>query len=421
MKKIRFIGLVGFAALLSVSALFAGKSAPKVDNSKLIKFSHTLHVNDVGAACTDCHTNVTSDTTISQNLMPSMSTCFMCHDQTTAKCTMCHTSSDTTTYRKLALIKSQVYFSHKEHAGSLKLKCETCHQGVSKVKLAEEAPNRGLPKMEQCTVCHGQGETNYTSADSVGHKIVAAPADCGTCHKDLVDLIPATHKQADWLKAHQKFVNMAGAQNNCQSCHTQASCQECHDAANLAKDLTPGQPYVPFTPSLSPIPGSRHLTEQKVHPANFRYTHGITARGRESTCYTCHDERTFCVQCHNSSANGPAIEPIWHTGGGFVTLGVGSGGGRHADYARKDIESCAACHDVQGGDPVCITCHTDPDGVRGDNPRTHPPMYMHNTDGNWHSDPGAVCYTCHTDPNAHPGGRPGVGFCGYCHGSNPGD
>ena len=94
---------------------------------------------------------------------------------------------------------------------------------------------------------------------------------------------------------------------------------------------------------------------------------------------------------------------------------------KHVDIdGRRDIESCAACHDIQGGDPVCVTCHSDPDGVQGDNPRTHPPMYMHDVDGNWHTDPGAVCYVCHTDPNAHPGGQPGIGFCGYCHGSNPG-
>jgi hypothetical protein len=46
---------------------------------------------------------------------------------------------------------------------------------------------------------------------------------------------------------------------------------------------------------------------------------------------------------------------------------------------------------------------------------------MHDVEGDWHSDAGAVCYTCHTDPNAHAGGKPGIGFCGYCHGSKPGN
>ncbi len=419
MKKTRIFGIVGIAALLSISTLFASKKAPPVDNSSLIKFSHSKHINDVGASCTDCHTNVKTSTGIKQDLLPSMSTCFMCHDQSSTKCTFCHTSADTTTYRKLVLIPSPVQFSHVQHADTLKLKCQTCHQGISKVTYAENAPNKGLPTMEVCMTCHGQGETNFT-AKKVDHPITAAPGACEECHKNLVNLVPESHKQPNFMKTHQQLVGMSGPQNSCKSCHTEASCQECHDAANLAVDLTPGQPYVPFTPSLSPLPSNKTTTAQKVHPPDFRYTHGIMASGRESSCYTCHDERTFCVKCHNSEANGAMIEPIWHFGGDFVTNGVGSGGGRHAIYARRDIESCAACHDIQGGDPVCVTCHSDPDGVQGDNPRTHPPMYMHDVDGNWHTDPGAVCYVCHTDPNAHPGGQPGIGFCGYCHGSNPG-
>ncbi len=420
MKTIRFFGLIGMAAFLSISTLFAGKNAPTLENSKLIKFSHSKHINDVGAACTDCHTAVNTSTNATDYLIPTMATCYTCHDQSSTKCEFCHTSSDSTTYQKLAQIPSPVYFSHKQHAGTLQLKCETCHQGIDSVAYAEDAPNKGLPKMEDCTVCHGQGETNF-SLKKVDHPIAAAPGGCETCHKDLIDLVPESHKQVGWMKEHKDFVNMSGPQNDCKSCHTPATCQECHDASNMAKDLAPGQLYVPSTPSLSPLTTHKNLTIEKVHPDNFRFTHSIAAKGRESTCYTCHDERTFCVQCHNSEANGALIKPIWHDGGGFVTNGVGSGGGRHAQYARKDIESCASCHDVQGGDPVCITCHTDPDGVKGDDPRTHSPMYMHDVNGSWHTDPGAVCYTCHTDPNAHPGGRPGIGFCGYCHGSNPGD
>ncbi len=421
MKRLILLGIAGIAALLSISNLYATKDPPKVDNAKLIKFSHQLHINDVGAGCTDCHTNVTASTKDTESLLPTMSTCFMCHDQTTTKCTFCHTSADSTTYRDLAQIPSPVFFSHKQHAGTLKLKCETCHQRIDSVKYAEDAPNHGLPKMTDCTVCHGQIATNFdTDTVKVKHKIVSAPGACEACHRDLADIVPASHKLPDFMTQHKDFVNVTGPQNDCKSCHSPATCQECHDAGNYAKDITPGQLYVPSTPSLSPLTTHKKLTFQKVHPAGFRFTHGIEAMGHESTCYTCHDERTFCVPCHNSEANGARIEPVWHFGGDFVTLGVGSGGGRHAQYARKDIASCASCHDVEAADPVCITCHTDPDGIRGDNPRTHEPFYMHDVNGDWHTNPGAVCYVCHTDPNAHPGGKPGVGFCGYCHGSNPG-
>jgi hypothetical protein len=418
MKNFAFLGIVFVAGLLSVSNLFALKDDLKVDNSKVIKFSHSKHINDVGVACADCHTAVMTSTKETEFLLPSMETCYTCHDQATTKCDFCHTSSDSATYRRLVQARSQVFFSHQSHAGDLKLKCETCHRGLDKVDYAEQDPN-ALPKMELCTTCHGQIETNV-KAEKVDYAVKAAPAGCETCHKDLTKLKPESHLQADFMSQHKDFVNMAGPQNDCKSCHTPATCQECHDASNMTKDLTPGQIYVPSTPSLSPLTTHDNLTVQKVHPDNYRFTHSIDAKGRESSCYTCHDERTFCVQCHNSDANGARIKPVWHDGGNFVTFGVGSGGGRHAQYARKDIESCASCHDAQGADPVCITCHTDPDGIKGNDPKTHAAFFMHDVEGSWHTDAGAVCYTCHTDPNAHPGGKPGIGFCGYCHGRNPG-
>jgi len=414
MKKLGFLGIIGIVALFSISNLFAIKDTPRVKNSTLIKFSHKLHINDVGASCTDCHGKAASSTSEVDYLIPDMQTCFTCHDQSTTSCDFCHTSSDTTTYRKLAQTSSPVYFSHKEHFSSLNLKCETCHQDLNKFDYAYQDA-KAFPNMSLCTTCHGQLQGN-APRDTVVHasQLKIAPGGCETCHKDLSNLVPVSHKSADFITQHKNFVNVGGAQNDCKSCHTPASCQECHDAANLAKDLSPTQIYVPSTPELSPVPSHKKLTVQRVHSLNYRFTHSIDAKGRESNCYTCHDERTFCVKCHES--NGERIKPVWHDGGDFVTFGVGSGGGRHAVYARKDIESCASCHDVQGADPTCVTCHNDPDGIKGNDPKTHPAFYMHDVEGNWHTDAGAVCYTCHTDPNAHPGGTPGVGFCGYCHG-----
>lgn len=62
----------------------------------------------------------------------------------------------------------------------------------------------------------------------------------------------------------------------------------------------------------------------------------------------------------------------------FKTLGVGSGGGDHATLAKRDIERCMSCHDVNGADPTCITCHFDADGIKGTNPKTHPVGFMSN-------------------------------------------
>jgi hypothetical protein len=152
-----------------------------------------------------------------------------------------------------------------------------------------------------------------------------------------------------------------------------------------------------------------------VHSLNYRYTHGLEAKSHQADCYTCHSAREFCAECHTAGGlidpNG--VKPAWHLGAGFTTIGVGSGGGRHAEFARRDIESCVSCHDVRGGDPVCVQCHADADGIKGTDPKTHDREF--NDHGAWHSDPGSPCYNCHTDYNAHPGGTRGRGFCGYCH------
>ena len=116
--------------------------------------------------------------------------------------------------------------------------------------------------------------------------------------------------------------------------------------------------------------------------------------------------------------NQDAFKPASHSQAGFLPIAphaVGSGGGEHARLARRDIEACAACHGSEGADPVCITCHNDPDGIKGNDPRTHDPGFMSGNHGSWHDDPGATCYMCHTDSNARPGGVRGQKFCGYCH------
>jgi hypothetical protein len=109
------------------------------------------------------------------------------------------------------------------------------------------------------------------------------------------------------------------------------------------------------------------------------------------------------------------FKPATHLQAGFVAIGVGSGGGMHGTLAKRDIESCASCHDTEGADPVCITCHMDPDGIKGNDPKSHARGFMMGEKGSWHSDPGSPCYTCHTDANARVDGLRGRGFCGYCH------
>ena len=178
------------------------------------------------------------------------------------------------------------------------------------------------------------------------------------------------------------------------------------------RDLSPQR-----SPRLTANDRGEGMRLTKVHDLNFRFTHGIAAKGKLTECQTCHSTEKFCTTCHEAggNVNQAVFKPASHLLAGFTTLGVGSGGGEHARLAKRDIESCAACHSPEGADPVCITCHTDADGRKGTDPKTHDIGFMSDNHGYWHTDPGANCFLCHTDSNARPGGIKGQKFCGYCH------
>jgi hypothetical protein len=204
-------------------------------------------------------------------------------------------------------------------------------------------------------------------------------------------------------------------------CHDNVtnSCDECHVASNVITEINlPNDFYQPYvSKQFSDGPQKQQIT--KVHELNYRFTHGIDAKGQTSECQSCHEVETFCSSCHQSEGGDFAmggIVPTSHLKTNFFTLGVGSGGGEHAILAKRDIERCVSCHDVQGADPTCITCHLDNDGNKGSDPKTHALGYMSELKGDWHDSQGSICYNCHTSQT--PSSPAGIGFCGYCHGAN---
>ena len=369
-------------------------------NDKIIKFSHKLHAEN-GVDCADCHSAVPTSTKLSDRLLPSHDDCANCHDVEDEKnCKTCH-------YEDVneALIQQKpdnIYFNHSLHVGKNKIKCQTCHKGISEVDYAFKAKQTN-PMMEDCYSCHN-------------NKSVAT-SNCESCHVSTVNLIPVSHRVPSWKTNHKFAANSLNA--NCVMCHDNSSCQECHVATNMiTENNSKNNFYKPYSPS-NFVDGTKQQQITRVHELGYRFTHGMDAKGKTAECQTCHEVDTFCASCHqgdNADYSLGGVEPVSHLKPNFVTIGVGSGGGIHATLARRDIETCAACHDVQGADPTCITCHLDSDGIKGTNPKTHPAGFMRDTHGDWHDSDASVCYNCHT--NASPRTPPGVGFCGYCHGSN---
>lgn len=369
------------------------------DRGKLIKFSHQFHVKDAGVACQDCHNAAAASKISSDNLLAKKADCQSCHEEQLANnCTYCHTSDDVSTYAAFENPKRELLFNHEFHVADQKATCESCHKGLDEMTLATE---KSIPEMSQCMTCHD------------GDK---APNACESCHTNFATLRPKEHNRTNFVREHKLLARMQDA--TCATCHTQESCQDCHVNAGLVQTTASGADMVsPRSPRLTANDRAQGMALVRVHDLNFRFTHSIAASAKTSECATCHDTKDFCSTCHASGGNVNQLQfrPLSHQQPRFVTIGVGSGGGTHAQLARRDIESCTACHDAQGADPTCVTCHVDPDGIRGTDARTHTRGFMANVNGIWHSDPGASCFVCHTDANARVGGVQGLGFCGYCH------
>jgi len=378
-------------ALVSGLAIDASAADQKQDRRKLLKFSHQYHQENVGATCDACHTTVMASTSAGDRLLPAMAEgCGGCHDVTDeSNCKQCH-YDDEATWIALEREDRGLVFNHRQHAVDLKLPCSLCHGDIAKVdysSAANQAP------MQTCMTCHDGLRASNT---------------CSACHVAGANLRPASHGLV-FISGHKKLA-MGGA-GDCRMCHTEASCQDCHEGAALLKfesgstaRLAPGAPN-----------SERRLAVQRVHALDFRQTHGLEARKHSDECMTCHETKTFCADCH---ANG-AVElrlPAWHGGPnwGAIAGAVGGGGGRHAELAKRDIEQCQACHDTNGQDPNCLFCHSDNDGVRGTDPKTHASGFANRFggDSDFHQDKDALCFACHQST-----GRRGDGFCGYCHGN----
>lgn len=310
-----------------------------------VKFSHKVH-GEIGAACVDCHAAAGTIMAASDLLGATHESCSTCHgEEVDQRCEFCHT--DPSNIKPVEGTDHDLIFSHSQHAGFESVECQTCHTNAA---TAENLSVSLLPSMETCTSCHNDSKATNT---------------CESCHKNFVTLIPADHQRSDFRRVHREFARLGDMQVSCQTCHTETFCQDCHLGPGVKQFGTDGLISDPAARrSLRDSPNQIIL--QNTHDLNYRFTHGIDAKARQSECASCHEPQTFCAECHaeGGNINQASFRPASHDVPGFATVGRGTGGGLHAEEGKRDIESCISCHDVEGQDPTCMTCHTDGGGVR---------------------------------------------------------
>lgn len=312
-----------------------------------IKFSHKLHLEGVGAECAMCHAAAQTSENANDTMLPTHEECGTCHSaEVESDCQFCHLDAEN--IEAAPAPQREIRFSHKNHVEGQQQECAACHAGI---ETSEKPSLAFLPVMATCSTCHNN---------------VQAKAACEACHSKVETLLPLSHQGVAWAKEHKRLVRVDAPSNDCAVCHSENFCQICH--AEATTQFTRGG-LVRSVPENRPAPSGRlPLVKERVHDLNFIFTHAIDLRSKQADCYSCHNEKTFCSDCHtrNQDAGFARPFPSSHRAADFVRLGTGSGGGQHAVLARRDMESCASCHDVEGHDPVCVTCHTNlaPKGKR---------------------------------------------------------
>lgn len=345
---ISLIVFVGFATFVDLPSVMAGSAPPPSmgNDEQTLKFSHKMHIKDIGVDCATCHPGAATSKFSSDNLASTHDQCSSCHqDQVTSDCGYCHKNPENIFPRPA--VERTVIFSHENHLGRTDVECTACHKGLDEVELSSA---KNMPDMATCNTCHNNAK---------------APNTCENCHTDFITLLPADHKRSDFLRTHRDETRLGALQTTCQTCHTETFCQQCHQGAGL-KAFRPTDLMVEPRTKTSTKDSPKRTVLQNVHELNYRFTHGIDARSKQSDCSSCHSTENFCATCHQAGGNisQGTFKPKSHSVPGFTTLGRGSGGGMHAEEARRDIESCMSCHDVEGRDPTCMTCHAESGRVR---------------------------------------------------------
>ncbi len=295
-----FLGAFGVAYLdwRSVQAKFV------VPESSII-FDHKKHVKEFGLDCAHCHTASASEKA-ADLILPKEEVCLACHNGQVAskECALCH--RDPKNPKTYPPLERKILFSHKSHLEK-SIDCLTCHPGSeNRVILTAEQ----MPDMAACFACH-----DGSSLDS----------ECELCHSDAKTVRRLMHP-ADYLHAHKLAAGLDATA--CASCHRQEeSCLSCHRGDNLL--------------------GS-------THPVNYLYSHPIDVRFKRIQCQSCHETESFCVACHQTEA----VQPLSHSASNW-TVAIFGGKSRHALEARRDMEYCLSCHQMEEPSCASIGCHAD--------------------------------------------------------------
>ncbi|HEX9306575.1 MAG TPA: cytochrome c3 family protein [Anaeromyxobacter sp.] len=342
--------------LLAVAAAACGYKPVKDENpakQPAYAFPHSTHV-DADVACAACH-----DVSKATALDPAVRHVKIPANVTKQKpCGDCHDKEPKPIPARTRYYR--VSFSHADHLKRVQ-DCRKCH-----VKLPETGDTEpSTPPMAACTACHV-------------HQKEFAEARCRPCHVDLKGYKPETafRHEGNWLAVHGTLAKSSG--ESCAQCHDQTYCAGCHSSATAPAKLE----------NIFP----ERVDRAFIHRGDYVSRHMIDEAANPASCRRCHGS-AFCEACHaaeglSKMTTGTLRDP--HPAG-WSNTNPGDGG-QHKNSARRDISSCAACHD-QGAQATCLACHGSKTGGFRFNP--HPRKFLNSHDLGDTRD-NAMCRSCHT-------------------------
>lgn len=350
MKRAPLLLLLAVAACARVGAP-AGQRPKEADD---IRISHAAHAK-ANVPCLACHEEIYDAKTLEGRFLPPESKCLECHKDKKAQgnCGFCH--RDPSAPGTYAAKVPSLRLSHAEHIDRVKEDCARCHLKLPELTRAEST----VPPMSTCTNCHE-------------HQAELDSSKCNGCHVDLrrFPLRPVSlfSHQGNFVRQHGPAARASA--EGCAQCHDQTFCADCH-----ARTL----------PLPVEIKFPERVTADFIHRADYLSRHAVEARADSALCSRCHGQ-SFCESCHTAQNLTPAAtNPRNPHPPGFAFPGPNG----HGPAARRDIASCASCHD-QGAKSNCVDCHRV--GGVGGNPH---PMGWTNKHPRDEIDRNPMCLSCH--------------------------
>ncbi len=283
-----FAVVFGLAAFVIVALgatstkFFCAQVCHKVQDDTIEAYEKSPHSQ---VSCMACHEPVNADTitflfakvksgleviptvgnTFSLPLNPGSALALNAKEMGSKQCTQCHSVN------RVITPSEGIKIDHKKHEDA-GIWCTVCHNRIAHDDVAAPptltAPNGSqnvvhpsFTKMTACYRCHDlEGKVKMTG---IGAK--AASGTCSTCHPADFELVPESHKAADWsVKLHgeksKEIIKEMGALeveakkleeegvpaylaapvDECFTCHVESKfCEPCHDRLKVTPTTAP--------------------------------------------------------------------------------------------------------------------------------------------------------------------------------------